>query len=98
MLHVCIGGVRHGQLRSDLACGREIPLGLAGLSQSRAIVVPDVLRGFDHQALAAELAHDLDHLDTVIVLGEARNGHIALGPLLEPAADRSRVRFKRTQA
>lgn len=42
---------------------------LASLSQARAIAVPSVLRGFDHEALAHELVEELGDLEHVLVLG-----------------------------
>lgn len=60
---------------------------LAALSESRAIVVPDVLRDFDHQELAHTLAGELADLDLIIVLGTPRPGALALDELLAMPAD-----------
>ena len=60
---------------------------LASVSECRAIVVPDELRGFDHQGLAFELAEELADLEMVIVLGKGRDGAADLDALLEPPAD-----------
>lgn len=68
---------------------------LAGLSESRGIVVPDVLRDFDHQALAHQLLDELDDLEHVLVLGTPRDGahdlEALLAPSDDPAATRSQV-------
>ena len=68
---------------------------LATVSQCRGIVVPDELRGFDHQGLAFELADALADLETVIVLGNGRRGATDLDALLaapvDPAAARRRA-------
>jgi 2,3-dihydroxybenzoate-AMP ligase len=68
---------------------------LASVSECRGIVVPDELRGFDHQGLAFELAGELADLEMVIVLGKGRDGATDLDALLErpagPAASRGRV-------
>jgi 2,3-dihydroxybenzoate-AMP ligase len=68
---------------------------LASVSECRGIVVPDELRGFDHQGLAFELAEELADLEMVIVLGKGRDGATDLDALLErpagPAASRGRV-------
>jgi len=42
---------------------------LSELSEARAIAVPHVLRDFDHEALAHELAAELPDLELVLVLG-----------------------------
>jgi 2,3-dihydroxybenzoate-AMP ligase len=60
---------------------------LASVSECRGIVVPDKLRGFDHQGLAFELAEQLADLEKVIVLGNGSDGAADLDALLEPPAD-----------
>ncbi|MFO6453441.1 MULTISPECIES: (2,3-dihydroxybenzoyl)adenylate synthase [unclassified Aeromicrobium] len=45
-------------------------LHLASLSQAKAMAVPSTLREFDHEALAHEIASELDDLETVIVLAD----------------------------
>jgi len=67
---------------------------LAGASESRAIVVPDQLRDFDHQALAHELVSDLADLEHVVVLGEPRAGAQDLDELLAPSSAPARDRAR----
>ncbi|MEE4024054.1 AMP-binding protein [Gordonia sp. PKS22-38] len=55
---------------------------LASLSESRGIAVPDVLRDFDHQALAHELVAELADLDVVLVSGTPRHGAVNLDEIL----------------
>lgn len=65
---------------------------LAGVSQARAVAVPQFLRDFDHERLARELAAELPDLETVLVLGEDRPlgpGSYALGSLLAKGTDRA---------
>lgn len=71
---------------------------LASLSESKGIVVPDVLRDFDHQALAHRIAEELPDLETVLVVGEPTGGAIDLTDVLlpleedsDPGAQRARV-------
>jgi salicylate---CoA ligase len=63
-------------------------------SEARALAVPDVLRGFDHQAMAAELLAASPTLDHILVTGqEVRPGHQDLTALCsepqgaEPSGD-----------
>jgi len=69
---------------------------LASLSQSRAIAVPRMLRDFDHEALALELADDLPDLTMVLSLaGDAPSGDsrsIDLAGLLDVPADPDEAR------
>jgi 2,3-dihydroxybenzoate-AMP ligase len=65
---------------------------LASLSESRAIVVPDVLRDFDHQALAHALAEDLPDLEKVLVLGVPREGAYGLDELVAGPDDAVAIR------
>lgn len=60
---------------------------LASTSEARAIAVPDILRDFDHQTLALELAADLPDLDLVFVLGDSASGTTDLADLLAPSAE-----------
>lgn len=60
---------------------------LASLSESKGIVVPDILRDYDHQALAHELAAELPELETVVVLGERTGNAVDLETLIAPPAD-----------
>jgi 2-hydroxy-7-methoxy-5-methyl-1-naphthoate---CoA ligase len=56
---------------------------LASVSECRAIVVPDVIKDFDHQALALDLRRELPDLDEVFVLGGApREGSHSLDDIL----------------
>jgi 2,3-dihydroxybenzoate-AMP ligase len=55
---------------------------LASLSESRGIAVPDVLRDFEHQALAHELVAELADLDVVLVSGAPRHGAVNLDEIL----------------
>jgi len=68
---------------------------LTGLSEARGLVVPRILRDFDHEALAHELVPEVDDLELVIVLdrhGELSSSSVDLGGLLEPPADASESR------
>jgi 2,3-dihydroxybenzoate-AMP ligase len=60
---------------------------LASVSECRGIVVPDELRGFDHQGLAFELAAEVADLEYVVVLGHGRDDAHDLDALLEPPAN-----------
>jgi len=60
---------------------------LASVSECRGIVVPDELRGFDHEGLAFDLADELADLEMVIVLGNGRDAAANLDALLQPPAD-----------
>lgn len=64
-------------------------------AEARAIAVPTELRGFDHQALALELAWAVESLEHVLVLGEHRADGVSdlaglLRPADDPAAERAR--------
>lgn len=54
---------------------------LAGHADAVAIAVPGVLRGFDHQALAAGLVAEVASLRQVLVAGEPAPGHVGLDGL-----------------
>lgn len=61
---------------------------LARSATVRAIVVPDVLRGFDHQSLAATVSAGLDEPVPVVVLGDRVDpGHHDLRALSGVAGD-----------
>jgi 2,3-dihydroxybenzoate-AMP ligase len=69
---------------------------LARAASVRALFVPDMLRDFDHQGLAAHVAAGQDGPCRVFVLGtDVHSGHIDLGALNEvtgdPAARRLRL-------
>lgn len=68
---------------------------LAELADVRAIVVPDTWQGFDHQALATDLAASLDRRCDVFVLGDdARESSVDLRSLLERWQDPTRLRAR----
>ncbi len=52
-------------------------------AKARAIFVPDVVRGFDYRSLADELRGECATLEHVFVAGDALEGQIALGSLLD---------------
>ncbi|MEC3982037.1 (2,3-dihydroxybenzoyl)adenylate synthase [Amycolatopsis sp. H20-H5] len=61
---------------------------LARTASARALLVPDVLREFDHQSLAAQVASKQDGPCRVFVLGsEIRPGHVDLRRLAEVVGD-----------
>ncbi|MCW2718915.1 (2,3-dihydroxybenzoyl)adenylate synthase [Pseudonocardia sp.] len=60
---------------------------LAEHAEAAAIAVPDVLRDFDHRAMAAELVAEVDALRHVLVVGDAA-GHVDLRALSEPGPTR----------
>lgn len=57
---------------------------LAEHAEAVAVAVPDVLRDFDHQALAAELITQVSTLAHVLVAGDPKPGHLDLRALAEP--------------
>ncbi|MBK0420307.1 AMP-binding protein [Leucobacter sp. CSA1] len=59
---------------------------LAEHSEAVALVVPDTLRDFDHQGLAAAIRDAVPSVRDLIVLGDAREGAIDLRELCEPPA------------
>ena len=60
---------------------------LADLAEVAAIAVPDTLRGFDHQSLAARIAAGRQGSCPVLVLGGAPElGHLDLSAMLSPMA------------
>ena len=60
---------------------------LADLAEARAVVVPDMIKDFDHRELAAEVAAEVGSIAWTLVSGEPSAGATALDPLLEPADD-----------
>lgn len=67
---------------------------LSELSESRAIAVPDVLKGFDHQGLAEELAESIPSLEMILVSGTANPGNTSLEDLLAPGSDAAGARAR----
>ncbi|MGY1824229.1 (2,3-dihydroxybenzoyl)adenylate synthase [Geodermatophilus sp. SYSU D00079] len=63
-------------------------------SEAAALAVPGVLRGFDHQQMAAELAAGAPALRHVLVAGDdVRPGGTGLTGLCDPAGDTGRDRW-----
>lgn len=61
---------------------------LAEHAEARAIAVPDVLKDFDHQAMAQQIAGELGCVERVLVAGDdVRPGSVDLRALCQPAAD-----------
>lgn len=60
---------------------------LTELSESRAIAVPDVIKDFDHQALAEELASSIPSLKLILVSGAANPLNVRLEEILAPGND-----------
>ncbi|MDT3677944.1 MAG: AMP-binding protein [Burkholderiaceae bacterium] len=68
-------------------------------AKARALFIPDVVRGFDYRPLAEELRGECETLEHVFVAGEALDGQVPLGSLLDegptqvalPALDPSEV-------
>jgi 2,3-dihydroxybenzoate-AMP ligase len=60
---------------------------LASHSEAVALVVPDEIKDFDHQALAAEIAGGSRYIRWTLVSGEPRNGAIRLEDLLGGSDD-----------
>ncbi|MEQ4519248.1 AMP-binding protein [Pseudarthrobacter sp. B907] len=67
---------------------------LTELSESRAIAVPDVIKDFDHQALAEELASSIPSLELILVSGAANPLNIRLEEILAPGTDASGARAR----
>jgi 2,3-dihydroxybenzoate-AMP ligase len=65
---------------------------LAEHSEARAIAVPDVVKDFDHQAMAHGIAAATDTVEHVLVAGSAGAGSVDLRALLEPADDPAAAR------
>jgi 2,3-dihydroxybenzoate-AMP ligase len=60
---------------------------LTELSESRAIAVPDVVKDFDHQAMAEELAASIPSLEIILVSGAAKPLNVRLEEILAPVKD-----------
>jgi 2,3-dihydroxybenzoate-AMP ligase len=60
---------------------------LSDLSESRAIAVPDVVKGFDHQQLAEELRGKVESLEMILVSGTPTENNISIEGLLAPGDD-----------
>ncbi|WP_028275320.1 AMP-binding protein [Arthrobacter sp. I3] len=60
---------------------------LTELSESRAIAVPDVIKDFDHQALAEGLASTIPSLEHILVSGAVNPANTRLEDILAPGAD-----------
>jgi 2-hydroxy-7-methoxy-5-methyl-1-naphthoate---CoA ligase len=67
---------------------------LAELSESRAIAVPDIIKDFDHQAMAEELAESIPSLELILVSGTAKPLNIRLEEILEPGKDAPSARSR----
>lgn len=63
---------------------------LAELSEAKAIVVPDEIKGFDHQELAMEIASSATSVQWILTSGVARGSAIALDPMLAHSVDPGR--------
>jgi 2-hydroxy-7-methoxy-5-methyl-1-naphthoate---CoA ligase len=72
---------------------------LAGHAEARALFVPDAVKGFDHQAMARDIADDVTTVEHVMVLGDhVRDGFIDLRALCRPAGDATRARRQLDEA
>lgn len=67
---------------------------LIELSESRAIAVPDVIKDFDHQAMAEELAGSIPSLEVILVSGAANPLNVRLEEILAPGMDPSGARAR----
>jgi 2,3-dihydroxybenzoate-AMP ligase len=70
-------------------------LHLTSLSEARAVVVPRLLRDFDHEELAHALAEEVPDVEIVIVLdrqGRLDPRSVGLAGLLEPPTDAAQAR------
>lgn len=67
---------------------------LTELSESRAIAVPNRLKGFDHQALAEELSSSIPSLERILVSGTANPLNVRLDEILAPGSDPSGTRAR----
>jgi len=67
---------------------------LTELSESRAIAVPDVIKDFDHQAMAEELASSIPSLEILLVSGAANPLNVHLEGILAPGKDVSGARAR----
>lgn len=60
---------------------------IAQVAQARALVVPSVLKGFDHRPLADAVRADVPSLALTLVLGEARSGDLDVDALVAPGVE-----------
>jgi len=60
---------------------------LSELSEARAIAVPDVVKGFDHRALAREVRAEVNSIEFTLVSGDPGNDDLNLENLLAPGSD-----------
>jgi 2,3-dihydroxybenzoate-AMP ligase len=60
---------------------------LAAVAEAAAIAVPDEHRGFDHQAMAAQLVAERPELRNVLVRGRVNPGNVDVRALCAPAID-----------
>jgi 2,3-dihydroxybenzoate-AMP ligase len=67
---------------------------LTELSEARAIAVPDIIKDFDHQAMAEELAASIPALETILVSGSAKPLNVRLEEILAPVKDVSAARAR----
>ncbi len=66
--------------------------GVVAHAEAKAIVVPDVLKGFDHQAMAHEVVAAVPSAEHVFVAGaDVGPGSVGLRALCEPAEDADAV-------
>ncbi|HEV2886836.1 MAG TPA: AMP-binding protein, partial [Jatrophihabitans sp.] len=72
---------------------------LAAHSEARAIVVPGMVKDFDHQAMAREIAENTVTVEHVLVAGEdVLPGSVSLSELCQPAAYPAAARQELDQA
>jgi 2,3-dihydroxybenzoate-AMP ligase len=72
---------------------------LAAHAEVTAVVVPDRIKDFDHEAMAHEVAADVSSVRAVLVLGApTRTDSTDLGSLAEPADDPQATRTRLDQA
>ncbi|MFI5929094.1 (2,3-dihydroxybenzoyl)adenylate synthase [Micromonospora sp. NPDC051543] len=72
---------------------------LAAHAEARAIVVPDVVKDFDHRAMAWEVAEASDTVEHVLVLGTSvRAPSVDVSALCAPAEDPATARRELDQA
>jgi 2,3-dihydroxybenzoate-AMP ligase len=67
---------------------------LTELSEARAIAVPDIIKDFDHQAMAEELTASIPALEIILVSGTAKPLNVRLEEILAPVKDVSAARAR----
>jgi 2,3-dihydroxybenzoate-AMP ligase len=68
---------------------------LASLSEAAALVVPALVKDFDHEDMAAQIAANTPSVRRVIVLADVvRSGHVRLDDLFTPVRNASRARAR----